>query len=79
MSGNLNGDPTRRGAALSDQMELAEIIRAACLQAILEAYEDAGISGLCGAGRWEIAVQALRGLDLRPLVDGLPRHSRDDT
>lgn len=64
---------------MSDEIELAETIRAACLQTILEAYEGAGISGLCADGRWEIAVQALRGLDLRPLVDGLQHHSRDGT
>lgn len=54
---------------MSDPRQLAEAVRKACLQTALEAYEGAGISGLCGEGRWEIAVQALRGLDLGPIVD----------
>ena len=45
-------------------IKIAETVRAACLEAALEAYEDAGISGLCAEGRWEYAVQAVRTLDL---------------
>ena len=53
---------------MSDPLQIAETVRTACLQAALEAFEEAGISGLCLEGRWEIAVQAIRTLDLRPLV-----------
>lgn len=53
---------------MSTQLQLAEAVRDACLRAALQAYEDAGISGLCGEGRWEIAVQAIRSLDLRQVV-----------
>lgn len=53
---------------MTDPMRLAETVRAACLQAALDAFEDAGISGLCMEGRWELAVQAIRTLDLGPLV-----------
>ena len=34
----------------------------------VDAFEEAGISGLCLEGRWEMAVQATRTLDLRLLV-----------
>ncbi len=37
--------------------------------AALDAYESAGISGLCAEGRWEIAVQAIHIPDLVQLVD----------
>jgi len=47
---------------------LAEAVRNACIRAALEAYEDAGISGLCGEGRWEIAIQAIRNLDLSKVI-----------
>lgn len=30
--------------------DLAKRIRDACLEALLQAYEDAGIQGLCGGG-----------------------------
>ena len=42
----------------------AEMVRAACLEAALAAYEDAGICGLCAEGRWEAALAAMRHLDL---------------
>ena len=54
---------------MTDRLDLAEAVRSACLQAALDAYEQAGVSGLCGEGRWEIAVQAIRNLDLVQLLD----------
>ena len=45
----------------------AESVRAACLSAALQAYEDAGIRGLCADGRWEAALAAIRQLDLSVL------------
>ena len=53
---------------MKDHHKLAEAIRAACLEAALRAYEDAGISGLCEEGRWECAVQAIKGVDLTALI-----------
>ena len=52
-------------------MQTAEAVRQACIAAALQAYEDAGVSGLCHEGRWEYAVDAMRGLPLRPLVQAL--------
>ena len=46
----------------------AEAVRNACIEAGLAAWEDAGISGLCPEGRWEMAIQAMRELDLSPLL-----------
>jgi hypothetical protein len=51
-----------------DLEDLAKRIRHACIQAVLQAYEDAGIQGLCAEGRWEAAVSALRTLELAPLL-----------
>jgi hypothetical protein len=53
---------------MPNSLEIAETVRAACLRAALDAYEDAGMRGLCGEGRWELAVQAIRRLDLQSLV-----------
>ena len=55
---------------------LAEAVRAACLKAATEAYEDAGVRGLCEAGRWEAAAGALQSLDLRRLVQELESADR---
>ena len=52
-------------------MQMAEVVRQACVAAALQAYEDAGLSGLCHEGRWESAVDAMRGLPLRPLLQAL--------
>ena len=52
-------------------MQRAEAVRQACIAAALEAYEDAGVSGLCHEERWECAVDAMRGLPLRPLIQAL--------
>jgi hypothetical protein len=43
---------------------MVETVRAACLEAALAAYEDAGIRGLCAEGRWEAALAAIRHVDL---------------
>lgn len=53
---------------MTDTSKIAEIVRSACLEAAIEAYEDAGISGLCAEGRWEYAVQAIRTLDLDEIL-----------
>ena len=54
---------------MQTRTDLAERVRQACIEAALQAYEDAGISGLCAEGRWELAIQAMRCLDLGELSD----------
>jgi hypothetical protein len=60
-----------------DLEDLAKRIRDACLEEVLQAYEDAGVQGLCAEGRWEAAVGALRTFDLAPLLHEL-RHPVSD-
>jgi hypothetical protein len=48
----------------TDSRKVAEQIRGALVQAALMAYEDAAIRGLCCEGAWEVAVDAMRDLDL---------------
>jgi hypothetical protein len=61
-----------------DRLDLAEHVRSACMHTALDAYEQAGVSGLCGEGRWELAVQAIRNLDLVHLLAMYPE-SRNDS
>ena len=42
-------------------MQMAEAVRQACIAAALQAYDEAGVSGLCHEGRWAYAVDAMRG------------------
>ncbi len=53
---------------MSDVERLAEEVRAALVQSALQAYEDAALRGLCSEGAWEVAVTAMRRLDLRELT-----------
>ena len=57
--------------------DLAKRIREACITAVLQAYEDAGIQGLCAEGRWEAAVDALRTVEITPLLCELKRATAD--
>ena len=64
-------------AAMGEQdlkRRLAEAVREACLKAARDAYENAGISGLCEEGRWECAVNAIRSLDIETVVAALSKN-----
>jgi hypothetical protein len=52
---------------LNNPAAIAEAVRTACVDTAIEAYEDAGLRGLCDEGRWEYAIAAIRRLDLRAL------------
>jgi hypothetical protein len=56
---------------MEEALHIAQAVRDACLMATLQAYEDAGLSGLCHEGRWECAIDAMRTLDLQTLVQTL--------
>lgn len=49
-----------------DASAFAERVRQACIEAALQAWEDAGVQGLCAEGRWEAAVGAMRQAALPP-------------
>ena len=55
-----------------DQLvQLAQAIRAACLQAAQQGYERAAADGLCDEGALEAALDAIRSLDLDQLLHEL--------
>ena len=53
---------------MSEEQRLAEAVRAACIKAALDAYEDGGILGLCAEGRWEYAISAMQQLDVAAVL-----------
>ena len=57
---------------------LAETVRAACLDAAILAYEDAGFRGLCAEGRREAALAAMRQLELSSVLESQAGTARDD-
>ena len=58
----------KKSSAKDHSLEVAEAVRAACIETALRAYEDARISGLCHEGAWEAAISAMRVLELGPLT-----------
>ena len=51
-----------------ERRRLAEAVRAACLKAAREGYEQAAASGLCHEGAVEASLGAVSMLDLAPLL-----------
>lgn len=49
--------------------KVAAAIIEASRKSLTEAYEDAGISGLCDKGRWEMAIESLKQLDLPSILN----------
>lgn len=51
-------------AISGNERRAAEAVHAACIREVVQAYEEACISGLCGEGAFEAAIGRLRTLDL---------------
>ena len=60
---------------MQDQQDLAQeialAVRDACFQLAASRYEDATMSGLCHEGALEVALDAIRSLDVAPIVASL--------
>ena len=57
-----------------DRLALAAKVREACIEAALEGYENAAIAGLCGEGALEVAISAMRQVDLDAIAAGDTTH-----
>lgn len=57
-------------------LDLAEAVRTACIEAAVTGYENAAMSGLCAEGAFEAAVSAIRMLDLKALTEGSKSEAR---
>ena len=57
----------------TDELTIAAGVREACIEAALAGYEDASISGLCGEGALEVAISAIRRLDLNETLESLAK------
>ncbi len=53
---------------MDDPQEIAKAVRRACVAAALDAYEDAQVRGLCREGAWEVAIEAIRSLDIAAVI-----------
>jgi hypothetical protein len=68
---NVNVEKQMRG--------VAEAVRQACAEAAEGAYEDAGIRGLCAEGRWEIAAEAIRRVDVDAVIRDVAGRTRSES
>jgi hypothetical protein len=72
--GNMTKGQAAQPIAPEDETHrLAQTVREACIRAALDGYERAGLGGLCAEGRWEMAIDAIRSLDLDAVVHGSQR------
>lgn len=53
----------------SAALRVAEAVRDACREAVAEAWEDAGVQGLCVEGRCEAAIGAIERVSLKGIVE----------
>ena len=54
--------------ASSHDQRIAEAIRAACIKTAQQSYEHTAADGLCDEGAWEVAIDALRSLDVAAIL-----------
>jgi len=57
-----------RGASLRERRRIAEEVRRACIEAAMRALDEAQGQGLPATDAWMRALDAMRVLDLRPVV-----------
>lgn len=62
-----------------DRLRIAELVRERLMRAAEGAYEDTGIQGLCAEGRWEVAVGAMKSVDLEALLAEFAHREPDDS
>ncbi len=58
----------QNAASFDRDYQIARAIRAACVQAAQQGYERAAADGLCDEGALEVALDAIRSLDLDSLL-----------
>ncbi len=51
-----------------ESLSLAERVGTACIEAAIQGYEQASLSGLCHEGAWEAAIDTVWQLDLEAFV-----------
>ena len=62
---------------MTGPQDIAEAVRRACIDAALAAYEDAQVRGLCREGAWEVAIEAVRSLDIEAVIATVSMSRKD--
>lgn len=59
--------------------DLAESIRKACLEAAAEGFKEASMAGICLEGSIDYAIDAIRRVDLKEIVERYKFSTNDET
>jgi len=62
---------------LDHDQRIAEAVRAACVAAAQASYEQAAADGLCDEGAWEVAIEAVRSLDIEAVIATVSMSRKD--
>jgi hypothetical protein len=61
----------------SEKIEkVAEDLRNYFIKTAIEKYEDASIAGLCAAGAWEAAIDAVRTMNLKKILSEMNKENK---
>ena len=66
--GDISATQLTTESAAGAGQPLAEAVRDACVRAAIDGYEHGGLSGLCAEGRFDMAIDAIRSLNLGRIV-----------
>lgn len=61
-----------------EKREIAKQVRAACVEAAQDGFERAAMAGLCHEGARELALDAIKTLDVDMVLRRLERSNRDE-
>lgn len=56
---------------LHKQRQLTQLVRETCISVAITYFEDARTDGMCAEGAWEVAIAAMRKIDLEKIVQQL--------
>ena len=63
------------GESQEERTQIAEAVRSACVRAAQQGYERAAADGLCDAGALEVALDAIRAVDVDQILRALKTES----
>lgn len=51
------------------QLQIAQKVKEACIQAAKEGFQDASMSGLCAEGAMEAAISAMQRINIEKIIN----------
>lgn len=64
--------------SIEEKQAIAKHVRAACVEAAQDGFERAAMAGLCHEGARELALDAIKTLDIEAVLDRLERSNESE-